>query len=178
MCLENGLEEKVTRSLHYCKFEHEAQCFVDSLHIVCIVMSLPERSITMNACLHMCSSPALLLRTGVHYYLRNQSLPSSSLFPHVISTIIHYHPPRSTTISFSAHFASYIYIIPEPRPIRDRPLTQVPPLCSPVNARFVDMLSFCSPMLPRCSPLLPHCSLMLPLCSTVFPLSHFLLFSW
>lgn len=86
----------------------------------------------------------------------------------------------------------YICNFPEPRPIRDRWLTKVPPLCSPANPHFVDMLPlcspllpFCSPMLPLCSPILPHCSpllprcsLILPLCSPVLPLSHFLLFSY
>ena len=57
-----------------------------------------------------------------------------------------------------------LYSIPELRPTRDRSLTQVPPLCSPANDRFVDVLS-----------LLPHCSLVLPLCSLVLPLSHFFL---
>jgi len=79
----------------------------------------------------------------------------------------------------------YIYNFPEPRPTRDRWLTKVPPLCSPANTHFVDMLPLCSPMLPLCSPilpqrspLLPRCSLILPLCSPVLPLSHFLLFSY
>ena len=64
MCLENGWGEKVTRSLH-CKFEHEAQCFIEEMALelllsshrvtVSIVMSLPERSFTVNTCLHLCS---------------------------------------------------------------------------------------------------------------------------
>ena len=71
----------------------------------------------------------------------------------------------------------YIYNIPEPKPTRDRPLTKVPPLCSPANARFGDILSLYSPILPRCSPVLPHCSLLLPFYFPVLSLSLFLLFS-
>ena len=56
----------------------------------------------------------------------------------------------------------YIYSFPEPRPTRDRPLTQVPPLCSPAKARFVDVLPLCSLVLPHCSPMLPRWSLCAP----------------
>lgn len=42
----------------------------------------------------------------------------------------------------------YIYNIPEPKPTRDHLLTKVPPLCSPTNAYFGDILSFYSLLLP------------------------------
>ena len=79
--------------------------------------------------------------------------------------------------SFPRARASYIYSIPEPKPTRDRPLTQAAAFAPPLTP----VSSICSPSAPPCSlaalPLLPHCSLVLPLCFPVLPLSHFLLFS-
>lgn len=74
-------------------------------------------------------------------------------------------------------YAIYIYILRELRATRDRLLTKTSPLCSPANARFVNMLSHAPSMLPRCCLMFSQCSPVLPRRSLVLPFSHFLLSS-
>ena len=64
------------------------------------------------------------------------------------------------------------------KPTRDRPLTQVPPLCSPANARFVDVLSLSSPILSRYFRLLSYCFLVLSLYFLILSLNYFLLVNY
>ena len=77
--------------------------------------------------------------------------------------------PRSRAIH---KYILRIYSFPEPRAIRDRPLTQAfaafARALRPVSSIYSLRALPCSPVLPRCSPVLPRYSL-------VLPLSHFLL---